>query len=134
MRRELHERFMPDCVWTDNKNKTPTITFFIHRVIHSARADDRTVNHGMPCFQGSFAAENARDDSALWKTMAFESSLIGNQWHLIMRIEIGSPSPGRHGIFAGSSAVARAAAWEVSAIHTRRSPFVARGARSRPCG
>jgi hypothetical protein len=37
MRRELHERFMPDCVWTDNKNKPPSITF-LSTELSTARA------------------------------------------------------------------------------------------------
>jgi hypothetical protein len=35
MRRELHERFMPDGVRTRNNKKQRSITFIIHRVIHS---------------------------------------------------------------------------------------------------
>jgi hypothetical protein len=36
MRRELHERFMPDGVWTRNNKIARSITFIIHRVIHSS--------------------------------------------------------------------------------------------------
>jgi hypothetical protein len=58
MRRELHERFMPDGVWTRNNNKPRSITFIVHRVIHSTmRVEDAEI-YGAPCFQGPIAARN----------------------------------------------------------------------------
>jgi len=51
MRRELHERFMPERVWTDNKNNHAQSLYFVHRVIHSTRAREEGENHGRPCFQ-----------------------------------------------------------------------------------
>lgn len=125
---------MPERVRTDNKIEPRSITFFIHRVIHSARPDDGAANHGMACFQGRIAAEIPLRRSGLWKTITFEWIILRNEWRLKVRIESGNRLPARRGIFARSSAAARAAAWEVSAIHTRRSPIVTRGARSRACG
>jgi hypothetical protein len=134
MCRELHERFMPDRVWTRNKLKCRSITFIIHRVIHSTQASARPENHGASCFQGWIAAKNPTWRACLWKTMAFESAISGNVGRLIIGIEWQESMRRGDGFFARSSHYGRAAAHEVSAIHTRRSHFDAPGARERPCG
>ena len=57
MRRELHERFMPDGSRTRNILSHGSITFIIHRVIHSGRTSAKRGNHGTPCFSEPIAAK-----------------------------------------------------------------------------
>lgn len=79
MRRELHERFMPDRVRTDNIIKLLSITF-LSTELSTARARERKVtDHESACFQSSIAAEFAVDTARLWRTIAFEYVVYGNQ-------------------------------------------------------
>jgi hypothetical protein len=51
MCRELHEPLMPEPIASHNRNVIGSITFFIHRVIHSAQRPGRVDKREEPCFQ-----------------------------------------------------------------------------------
>ncbi len=51
---------MPDGVRTRNNKIARSITFIIHRVIHSSLRFEDSVNHGTSCFQAQIAAEIPR--------------------------------------------------------------------------
>ena len=103
MCRELHERFMPDRNLSGNDLNHRSITFIIHRVIHSVRRFECPANRGVPCLSAQIAAKIAGSSPGVWTTNAFDMWTIGNQVHLKMRIELADTRLARRGFFTRSS-------------------------------
>ena len=103
MRRELHEPFMPDGVRTRNNKNPRSITFIIHRVIHSTLRIDGSVNHGTSCFQAQIAAEFPRQRLGVWITSLFDVTLSDNEKRLIVRFECVESAHACCGNFSRSS-------------------------------
>jgi hypothetical protein len=78
MRRELHERFMPDRVWSDNKINPRSITFLSTELSTAPAARRGAENHGTACFWRSIAAEIPLQRARVWKTIMFDHGVIGN--------------------------------------------------------